>query len=163
MITALLIIFVAAISFVLGIKVAMIRTTRIMDEVRAYNEAYLNGDLPPTTEEEVLELGWFKNALTYDCPDEHAVSGKLCNVGGMWVCLARLKYAEEMEAPLYDVELGTDEYLPQDMDGGVWLEVEIQNDCGYGCKIYEHNKTGRRALAHNSAYGCTRTFNLNKE
>ena len=62
----------------------------------------------------------------------------------------------------YDVELGIDEPLNHNGDG-VWEEVEIDNDCGYGCKIYQHTKTGRRALAHNSAYGCKRSFNLIKE
>lgn len=71
---------------------------------------------------------------------------------------------ERMDAPLYDVELGIDEYLSYSYDAeGVWVEVEIQNDCGHGCKIYEHSKTGRRALAHNSAYGCKRSFNMIQE
>jgi hypothetical protein len=69
----------------------------------------------------------------------------------------------EFDEPMYDIELGIDEYLTTQNDHGVWVEVEIQNDCGYGCKIYEHSKTGRRALAHNSAYGCKRSFNLIKE
>lgn len=34
-----------------------------------------------------------------------------------------------------------------------WHEAEISK-CEYGCKIYEHEKTGVRVLAHNSAYGC---------
>lgn len=101
----------------------------------------------------------FEITLIYDCPDGHAVSGELCDTSGMWVCLARLRYAEEMEAPLYDIELGIDEYLPLD-DEGLWIEVEVQNECGHGCKIYEHNRTGRRALAHNSAYGCKQSFHM---
>ena len=66
------------------------------------------------------------------------------------------------DEPDYDHEIGIDEYLPYDEEG-TWIEVEIQNDCGYGCKIYQHNRTGRRVLAHNSSYGCKRSFNLIKE
>jgi hypothetical protein len=33
-------------------------------------------------------------------------------------------------------------------------EVEIDNRCGHGCKIYELPGTRVRVLAHNSAYGC---------
>jgi hypothetical protein len=69
----------------------------------------------------------------------------------------------EFDEPMYDIELGIDEYLTTQNDHGVWVEVEIQNECGYGCKIYEHSKTGRRALAHNAAYGCKRSFQPIKE
>jgi hypothetical protein len=68
------------------------------------------------------------------------------------------------EGPVYELEIGIDEHLPtSELTPGVWVEVEIQNECGYGCKIYEHSKTHRRALAHNAAYGCRRSFNLIKE
>lgn len=102
-------------------------------------------------------LDYFAHILVYDCPEEHAVSGELCDQPGVWVCLERMRYYDEMESALYDIELGIDEQFPTTTEG-VWQEVEIQNDCGYGCKIYQHTKTGRRALAHNSAYGCTRSF-----
>lgn len=95
----------------------------------------------------------FADILIYDCPEEHAVSGELCNLVGVWVCADRIAYAHEMEEPLYDVELSHNEQ-PDDM--GVWNEVENQNECGYGCKIYEHQRTGRRILWHNSTYGCRR-------
>jgi len=103
------------------------------------------------TEEWALQR--FSDILLYDCPEGHADSGELCNTSpnGLWVCLERIKYAQEMEEPLYDFELSHNE-TPD--EPGVWAEVEIQNDCGYGCKIYEHMRTGRRALMHNSAYGC---------
>lgn len=105
------------------------------------------------TTEYIYENGMFSKQLTYDCPrdDCDAVSGVLCNTNGLWVHLERFHYADEMEEPLYDFELSYNE-APD--EPGVWEEVEIQNDCGYGCKIYEHKRTGRRALMHNSAYGC---------
>ena len=110
-------------------------------------------------------LAYFAQSLAYECPEGHAGVGEHCDTLVVWVCLERIKHAEEMGQPLYDVEIGVDEYLPQDIPDGVWVEVGLQNDCGYGCKIYQHTKTGRRALAHNAAYGCARSFrpNDNKE
>lgn len=159
MINAFVLLIVAGLFFGLGHKVSTIRANHLlarMQDEREKADAYYN--TVPWAEEQ------FAHVIVYDCPNEHAIQGQLCNTGphGMWVCLERILYAEEMEAPLYDVELGVDESLKYE-DGGVWEEVEIQNDCGYGCKIYQHNKTGRRVLAHNSAYGCTRSFNRNKE
>lgn len=151
MINALVVLFVAALSFVMGLKVSQIRIKRL-EEAEAAEQAYYN--TVPWAEET------FAHVIVYDCPNDHAISGQLCNTGphGLWVCLERILYAEDMESPLYDIELGIDEHLPQDGET-TWIEVEIQNDCGYGCKIYQNNKTGRRALAHNSAYGCKRSFN----
>lgn len=163
-INALVTLAVANAFYWLGWKIATVRANRILGriqdeqaEVRAHNEAYLNGEIPPMTADDVIAAGWFKTALIYDCPEGHALQGSLCDMPGMWVCLERLSYAREMEDALYDFELGIDEQFPETSEGR-WEEVEIQNDCGYGCKIYQHTKTGRRALAHNSAYGCTRSF-----
>lgn len=60
----------------------------------------------------------------------------------------------EFDEPLYDAVIGIHESLSY-KDGQIWEEVEIDNSCGHGCKIYQSSKTGRRVLAHNSAYGCT--------
>ena len=59
---------------------------------------------------------------------------------------------EDYEEPLYDFVVGIKEHLGRPGDY-LWREVEI-SDCKYGCKIYESERTGRRALAHNAAYGC---------
>lgn len=107
----------------------------------------------------------FHRQLQIECPEGHAPKGELCDLPGIWICVERFKEIEVqiwIDEPCYDHEIGIDEYLPYDIEG-TWVEVEIDNDCGYGCKVYEHNRTGRRVLAHNSAYGCTRSFNLIKE
>lgn len=130
---------------------------------------YLGMKTPPEVADDNL-VGFdpmieFHKQLQVECPEGHARTGEFCDVPGLWICLERFKEAEVvewMDAPLYDVELGIDEPLNHNGDG-VWVEVEIQNDCGSGCKIYEHSKTGRRALAHNSAYGCKRSFNMIQE
>jgi len=35
-------------------------------------------------------------------------------------------------------------------------EIGINNDCGYGCKVYADPRSNVRVLAHNSSYGCTK-------
>lgn len=37
--------------------------------------------------------------------------------------------------------------------GHTWTEKAL-GDCEYGCKVYEHDVTHERVLAHNAAYGC---------
>lgn len=105
------------------------------------------------TMEYIYENGLFSKQLTYDCPREgcDAVSGVLCNTSGLWIHLERFHYAEEMEEPLYDTVLSHNESVA---NPAMWEEVEYQNDCGHGCKIYQHKRTGRRALWHNAVYGC---------
>jgi hypothetical protein len=62
-------------------------------------------------------------------------------------------------APKFDVELGIyqslmDIWFNPDME--TYREYEIDNTCGFGCTIYINETTGRKVLAHNSAYGCKR-------
>lgn len=145
------------IDFIAGLVTGLILATAIFIAIgrsKSVHEILEEFDDELTTEY-IYENGMFSKQLIYDCPrdDCDAVSGVLCDTGGVWVHLERFHYADEMEAPLYDIELGHEE-IPE--DPGVWEEVEIQNECGYGCKIYQHKRTGRRALMHNSAYGCRR-------
>ena len=103
------------------------------------------------TEAEALAM--YETQLIYDCPlfDEcGATSGELCKSNGVWIHAERFLRAEEGEAPLYDAELSYNE-TPE--EPGVWEEVEL-GDCDHGCKVYEHKRTGRRVLMHNSTYGC---------
>jgi isopentenyldiphosphate isomerase len=57
----------------------------------------------------------------------------------------------------YDDELGIYQSF---MDVGYnpdmhsYREYDIDNTCGYGCKIYINEVTGKKVLAHNSNYGC---------
>ncbi len=37
--------------------------------------------------------------------------------------------------------------------GHTWSEAAL-SDCDYGCKVYEHDLTGERVVAHHAAYGC---------
>lgn len=62
-----------------------------------------------------------------------------------------------VEPKKYDLELGIYKSLyDRDVNPNYdrYREVEIDNTCGYGCKIYENETNGQRVLAHNSAYGC---------
>ena len=66
---------------------------------------------------------------------------------------------KEPEESKFDVELGIyqslmDIWFNPDME--TYREYEIDNTCGFGCKIYINEVTGRKVLAHNSAYGCKR-------
>lgn len=128
-------------------------------------EDYVNHELGTTDEKGFDPLMTFHKQLQVECPEGHARVGELCDLPGVWICVERFKEVEIaawLDEPYYDVELGIDESLNYIGDG-TWEEVEIQNDCGHGCKIYQHTRTGRRTLAHNSAYGCKRSFNLIKE
>ena len=131
---------------------------------------YYDNRSAPESAPDKTEVGFdpmmqFHRQIQVECPEGHARVGELCDLPGSWICVERFKEAEVtawLDEPDYDHEIGIDEHLPYDEEG-TWIEVEIQNDCGYGCKIYQHNRTGRRVLAHNSSYGCKRSFNLIKE
>lgn len=55
-------------------------------------------------------------------------------------------------------EVGISEPLhPDPMVASRFVEIGIDNSCGFGCKIYADPMSSVLVLAHNSAYGCRRT------
>lgn len=145
MINALIILFVAAISFALGVRVAAARAKRIVTETAAAhaNDPYLG------TREWAYEE--FADVIGFECPEGHAPAGELCDTPTVWVCLERQQFVEEIHNRGYDYVVSSTAMPP---NPGDWIEVDINNDCGHGCKIYRNSKTGVKILWHNSAYGC---------
>jgi len=145
-ITALIIIFVAAISFALGVKVATKRADRILSRIQdeLHDEADYNSNY-----DQVYET--FADVLRIECPEFHAPAGEPCNLLDVWVCQERIDFANELKERGYDYVVSHDASPADPQD---WIECGINNDCGHGCKIYRNMKTGSTILWHNAAYGC---------
>lgn len=53
----------------------------------------------------------------------------------------------------YEVS-GTEPLHPDPNVASRMREAEIDNTCGFGCKIYADPRSNVRVLAHNRTYGC---------
>lgn len=68
-----------------------------------------------------------------------------------------LKLAEVLKVPAVRITYTVSGDEPIHPDPSVrarMREIGLNNDCGYGCKVYADPLSNVRVLAHNRSYGC---------